>query len=38
VSDGCKFRKILAVNKQAAQKFDVKSFNLRELSKLEIRK
>ena len=33
-----KIREILAVNKQAAQKFDVKRFNLRKLSELEIRK
>ena len=33
-----KVRKILAVNKQAAQKSDVKTFNLRKLSELEIRK
>jgi hypothetical protein len=28
----------LAVGKQAAQKFDVEQFNLRRLSKLEVRK
>jgi hypothetical protein len=29
---------MLAVNKQAAQKFDVERFNLRKLSDLEVRK
>jgi hypothetical protein len=29
---------IVAVGKQAAQKFDVKRFNLRKLSELEVRK
>jgi hypothetical protein len=33
-----KVREILAVNKQEAQKFDVKRFNLRKLSELENRK
>jgi hypothetical protein len=28
----------LAVNKQAAQKFDVENFNLRKLNELEVRK
>jgi len=33
-----KVRKILAVNKQASQKFDVERFNFRKLSDLEVRK
>jgi hypothetical protein len=33
-----KVGEILAVNKQAAQKFDVKRFNLKKLSELEIKK
>jgi len=33
-----KFRERLAVSKQAAQKFYVKRFNLRKLSKREVRK
>jgi hypothetical protein len=32
------FRERLAVSKQAAQKFDVKRFNLRKLNELELRK
>ena len=31
-------REMLAVSKQAAQKFDVEIFNLRKLSELEVRK
>jgi len=31
-------KEILAVSKQAAQKFDVERFNFRKLSELEIRK
>jgi hypothetical protein len=31
-------RERLAVNKQAAEKFDVERFNLRKLSELEVRK
>jgi len=33
-----KVRERLAVSKQAAQQFDVERFNLRKLSKLEVRK
>jgi hypothetical protein len=33
-----KVRERLAVNKQAAQKFDGERFNLKKLSKLEVRK
>jgi hypothetical protein len=33
-----KVRKRLALSKRAAQKFDVKSFNIRKLNELEIRK
>jgi hypothetical protein len=33
-----KVRERLAVNKQAAQKFDVARLNLRKLSELEVRK
>jgi len=33
-----KVRESLAVSKQAAQKFDVKRFNLRKLNELEVRK
>jgi hypothetical protein len=33
-----KFRKGLAVSKQAAQKFDVERFNVRKLNKVEVRK
>jgi glycine betaine/choline ABC-type transport system substrate-binding protein len=33
-----KHREILAVSKQAAQKFDEKRFNLRKLNELEVRK
>jgi hypothetical protein len=33
-----KVREILAVSKQAAQKFDGEGFNLRQLNELEIRK
>jgi len=33
-----KVREVLAKNKQAEQKFDVKRFNLRKLSELDIRK
>jgi len=33
-----KFREKLAVNKQAAQKFDMEIFNLRNLNELEVRK
>ena len=33
-----KFRAILAVNKQAAQKFDVERFSLRKLNELKVRK
>ena len=33
-----KFRKTLAVSKQAAQKFDGERFNLRKLNELEVRK
>jgi len=33
-----KVKKILAVNKEATQKFDVERFNLRKLSELEVRK
>jgi hypothetical protein len=33
-----KFRKILAVNKQAVQNFDEERFNLRKLNELEFRK
>jgi hypothetical protein len=33
-----KVRERLAVRKQAAQKFDVERFNLRELNELEVRK
>jgi DNA-binding SARP family transcriptional activator len=32
-----KVRKILAVSKQAAQKFDVERFNLKKLNELEVR-
>ena len=33
-----KVRESLAVNKQAAQKFDVERFNIRKLNELEVRK
>jgi len=33
-----KIMELLAVSKQAAQKFDVERFNLRNLSDLEVRK
>jgi hypothetical protein len=33
-----KFTEILAVNKQAAQKFDVDRFNFRKINDLEFRK
>jgi len=33
-----KVTEILAISKQAAQKFDVERFNLRKLSELEVRK
>jgi len=35
---GAKVREILAVNRQAEQKFDVERFNLRKLNKLEVMK
>jgi len=38
MSGGCKLRERLAVNKEAAQKFDVERFNLRKLTELEVRK